>query len=180
MPFQELIFSFVIGIASGIVSSVLVTIFYRRKDSEKDRQAFFTAIKEYTGGLTAIAADDIEAISTFLSSHERPQIFKWIRLTKDERTTLYELFDRILKLQEVITEYHTEVSKIYDPFINQQEDSPPSETCINDRKDSAKEEFDSQIRVALTSIRVMTLHISVLGNKEMTKLMKDVLQKNIP
>lgn len=31
----ELIYSFSIGIASGIVSSVLVTAFYRKRDEEK-------------------------------------------------------------------------------------------------------------------------------------------------
>lgn len=174
MPFQELIFSFVIGIASGIVSSVMVTVFYRIKDGEKDRQAFFSTVKEYIGGLIAIPADDIEAMSAFYSSHEYPRIFKWIRLTKDEHTILDKLDDRISELQDVIVNYYLEASTVYDPILAQQEAPMPSEATINAFNDSLKEKYHTDIVLARTRIIVMRAEIDSLGNKEMTKIMKKI------
>lgn len=170
MTSQEIFFSFIVGIASGIVSSVLVTVFYRIKDGEKDRQTFFLAVNEYVGGLISISTDDMDAMSAFISSHQLPRIFKWIRLTKAENIVILELYERVSDLQDVLMGYYESTSEIYDQVLNNS--ISPEESIA-----ALKEKYLPQIISARVFILGMRVKVQSLGNKELQKVIKRV-QKN--
>ena len=176
MTSREIFLSFIVGVASGIISSMLVTIFYRIKDSEKDRQAFFVAVNEYVRGLTYTSidgsrgliytsTDEVKTMYTFMSSHPFPRIYKWIRLTKTERIIILELYKYVSNLQDLLIDYHSSILEISDQVLS---DSITREEAL----DALKKKYLPYILSIRISIISMSAKIELLGNKKALENMK--------
>jgi len=157
---NELIFSFIVGVASGIVSSVLVTAFYRKKDGEKDRQSFFMSFRKYVSQLIAIELSDIDGMSDYFSANELPKVFKWIHLNKDELKIVLGIIEKISELQDLILAYEEEKLKLLDSTTKQE------------AKDILIPKYLSAIVLARTEIICANLELTSLGNKTLTKYIK--------
>lgn len=158
----ELIYSFIIGIASGIVSSVLVTVFYRMKDSEKERQAYFANLRAYMSKMLIPEPGNIAEMIDFYCSNELPTIFWWIRLKKSEYKIVAEASEKILNLQELISQYSEEQLKLV-------EESKPQE----DIDEVLAEKYLPKIAFARAEILVVSLEVKSLGNKTLKRIRKN-------
>ena len=114
MNSSDIVLSFVVGLLSGVISSILVTIFYRWKDSEKERQNYFLALRQYVSRLSNISATDIHKTSDFFGTYELPIIYKWIRLKKDE-------FIMVNKTLTIIMDYQHAFCKLYEKTLRDDE-----------------------------------------------------------
>jgi len=92
--------SFMIGIASGLVSSIIVTVYYRNKDMERDRQNLFLEIRKYQRQLITMDYSDVKAVSDFIGENELPSIHKWIKLKPNEKKIVKEFNELVLQIQE--------------------------------------------------------------------------------
>lgn len=103
----DLIYSFVIGIASGIISSLIVTAIYRKIDQEKERQRYFSDIRRYIANLLNIDTSDLVALDNYTICNEFPVLQKWIHLKKDETIIINKLQNKINYLSTIMLDYKT-------------------------------------------------------------------------
>lgn len=160
---MEIFYNFVIGIASGIVSSVLVTIFYRIKDGEKERQEFFTHFRMYFWGLSNITSTDIDSLADYLSTHELPSVYKWIHLKKDEWILVTDLSIKVMNLNELICAYSEEKYRLAEQ--NKSEE---------DIDYILKTKYLHKIIHAKIEILAENTKIQLLGNKTLKKVLKNL------
>lgn len=98
----ELFLSFVIGIASGIISSIIVTASYRKIDQERDRQIFFFKIKQFESSFLAVDDTDLDATLNFLRCSNVPKPYKWIHLSTEEKLLVHTLSEIIQDLKTTL------------------------------------------------------------------------------
>lgn len=153
---------FLVGLVSGIVSSLLVTMYYRYKDSERDRQKYFTSLRRYTSELIAISTKDIEAIRHFYFTNERPPIYKWVRLKRDEWKIVYQLDDKLNQLGDVLISYIEDDARLIENELER------------------KVKYDGKIAVIITEIRLLRLEdILPLGNKILTEFTRGITASDL-
>lgn len=157
----ELIYSFSIGIASGIVSSVLVTAFYRKRDEEKERQAYFASLRMYVDKLLITKFDDITAMIDFYCSNELPPVFRWVPLKNDEYKTIAEISMKVLHLQELISQYSEEKLNM------SQKGFEPKDTDF-----TLNQKYLPQISHAHAEIIAANIELKTLGNKTLKQIRK--------
>lgn len=158
----DILYSFIIGIASGIVSSVIVTICYRIKDGEKERQNYFTNLRLYFAGLTNIDVTEVDSLFGYMSTHELPKTFKWIHFKKSEWVIITNLYEKVMLLNESVCTYVEEKYKLVDQ--NKSEDEID---CILGTT------YLRQIIHAKTLILKESITIQSLGNKTLKKILKN-------
>lgn len=105
---------FVIGFLSGVVSSVLVTIFFRYLDSRKEARMYLNQTANFIHRLDKIyhgfgpLTDTINETYDFLMENEWPERFRWIKLNAKEkaleksfRESLKNFFGDIYNLSQI-------------------------------------------------------------------------------
>lgn len=157
----EILYSFIIGIASGIVSSVIVTIYYRIKDGEKERQNYFTNLRLYFAGLASITATEVDALSEYISTHELPKTFKWIHLKKSEWIIIANLSEKVMHLNESVCTYVEEKYKL----IEQKKSEDEIDYILGTT-------YLPQIVHAKALILKESIAIQSLGNETLKKILK--------
>ena len=120
MSLFDILCNLFVGVISGIISSLAITLYYRKKDEEKDRQFFFCDVRSYVNRLAEIDSNDINAIALFLSTNEFPRVFPWIKLNKNESNVVYEVHSHAMDLQKAILEYQVTTMSV---GMSQQEKS---------------------------------------------------------
>lgn len=149
----ELIYSFVIGIASGIISSVIVTATYRKIDQEKERQHYFAEIRKYFSNLVNISSSDLPSFIDYLVCNEFPIHYKWIRLEKYEVETIQQLKSKKNEISEIVLNYCNDKSLLYEQGMNVQ--------YIND---NLVDKYIQKLSKLMNEISNMTEEILSLGN----------------
>ena len=97
--------SLIIGIVSGVISSLLITIFYRRIDAERERIVFFTDANKITSQFLVLDPNNIEAMYNFIEHSTLPKIYKWSPLSRDEKTLIHLLNLTLHTIRSEIVEY---------------------------------------------------------------------------
>lgn len=82
-----------VGIISGLLSSVIITQIYRNVDKKRDRFEYINELTEYAynfcehlfyAGTIEIEDEYIMHLSDFVMHNTLPQKKRWVKLTKDE------------------------------------------------------------------------------------------------
>lgn len=167
MTREEIICSFIIGIASGIVSSLIVTILYRIKDRERDRQVYFSEWRLYLSKLIGASIQNIDSFSAFFSSNEIPKANKWIHLKKDERKVICDVNMKVLDLETIIEKYYTRENELLDLVCSGEKTTEEIEFMV-------QKEYLPQVAHAQALITKEAIRVQSLGNK----IMQDVMKNN--
>lgn len=116
----ELFLSFVIGIASGIISSIIVTVIYRKIDQEKYRQQYFSEIKLYFKKLMNIDTSDLTSLENYWICSEYPTLHKWIHLKGNERKIIQDLNYKVRDLSKIMVNYFNDKKLLLEQDTNAQ------------------------------------------------------------
>lgn len=149
MDLFDLLNSFVVGIASGIVSSVIVTAAYRFYDRERDRQNYFQALQTYIDSIVKIGLQDTYALIEFTEKHKLPKQYRWVHLNKVEQ----QIIDDAIKKEYIITNVLTQ-------FYFESRDIPQNE--IDNLWES---KFESEVISAVAELTPAALKVMCLGEK---------------
>ena len=117
----ELFLSFIIGIASGIISSIIVTVIYRKIDQEKERQQYFSEIKLYVKKLIHINTSDLTSLENYWKCNEYPTLHKWIHLKNYEKKIIQDLNIIIEDLSKTMTNYFIDKASLLKQGTNAQD-----------------------------------------------------------
>lgn len=101
----EMGWSFIMGVASGIISGIIVTVIYRIIDQEKERQRYFSDIRSYVKHLMNIDTSDLETFSTYWICNEFPTKYKWIRLKNNEVKIVQDLKSKMENVSDIMVCY---------------------------------------------------------------------------
>lgn len=108
----DLLNSFVVGIASGIVSSIIVTAAYRLYDRERDRQIYFAALQTYINSIVRIGLNDTYALIEFTKNHKLPKQYRWVHLNKVEQQIVDSAKKEDYTLSRILSNFYFESRKI--------------------------------------------------------------------
>lgn len=103
----QLIASFIIGILSGVVSSILVTHIYRCKDKKIEVSRYLYELSEfvtktkYFGIVESVPISDhhISYICSVFEKYSIPRRYVWIKLSNKELTVTTDIHNLITKIQ---------------------------------------------------------------------------------
>ena len=114
----------IVGIISGIISSLIITVFYRKIDNainkERDRQLFFSELREFSRQLSAdvLNVQEIDHLTfaklleNFYTRYEFPRQFRWVKLTKEEEYRIVNYSFAYYYLLEQSDEYIKEYDRL--------------------------------------------------------------------
>lgn len=117
---SEMTWSFIIGVASGIISGIIVTVIYRIIDQERERQKYFADIRSYIKHLMNIDTSDLNAFSTYWLCNEFPTKYKWIHLKNNEVKIVQDLKLKIQGISEMMVDYFKDKSSMLEQDKNDQ------------------------------------------------------------
>lgn len=164
MDLCTLISNLFLGIVSGIVSSLIVTAFYRKIDQEKDRQQYFFSLRLYISQLLKIKYNDIKTLDSFLSINEFPVVFKWIKLNYEEAENVKKIYDICTLIESTVTDYKLEEMDLIEKSLDQQE-----------IESTLYVKYITKLLNYLTDLRMMHILINSLGNKGKMKIYKSLI-----
>ncbi len=111
--------SIIVGIATGIISSILVTVWFRYVDSRHEAKIYFYEIAKYVRTLGKVFTpsqleqkDQIDAIFDFLIGGETPRCYMWTFLSRKEKKLKDEFdcrFDNLFKYTYQLIECHRSI-----------------------------------------------------------------------
>ena len=142
------IISFIIGIASGAISSVLVTILYRKVDSNRERDLMFASANLFISRFLVLDCENIENVYEFLRCNTPPKVYNWSPLKKDEKRLFIKLYNLVFELRRDLSTYHT------DNFIKKMDPSyKPSKPALDYKSSILSTQSDLYpIKQTLTSL----------------------------
>lgn len=113
--------SIIVGIATGVISSVLVTVWFRYVDSRHEAKVYFYEIAKYVRTLGKVFTinqlgqkEQIESIFDFLIDGESPRCYWWTFLSKKEKELKDEFDSKCGKLFQYtysLIECHRSISE---------------------------------------------------------------------
>lgn len=89
---NTLIQGFILGLISGIISSVIVTQTYRIIDKRERRGNYFNLLQTYIFTVSNYLVTDPFKIGNFYDLNEFPRPNKWIHLDRKEITGIIEIY----------------------------------------------------------------------------------------
>lgn len=124
MSWNEIEYSLIIGVISGIISSIIVTQLYRIKDRERDRILFFERFEDFYLKLCSLLSSLMfpnEEVFLELKNIYPPRKYRWIYLKKEEASIIYKIDEIYYSLASKIREMSNEYQKTKDEYILMEE-----------------------------------------------------------
>ncbi len=87
-----------INLLIGVVSSLIVTLYYRHKDMERDLLRYFEELRLYIQQLLA-AAD----LKEFFMHSAPPRQYTWLKPSDEEQETISTVLKHVKKIDELVS-----------------------------------------------------------------------------
>lgn len=83
---MDQLINLLVGILGGIISGVMVTLYYRRMDEKRDLLKYFAEFRFYIRQV--LRFDNLDDAYQFLQTTMMPLHFDWIKLSKKDETII--------------------------------------------------------------------------------------------
>ena len=132
---EKIILPIFTGVISGVISSIIVTQYYRVKDRERDRVKYFEELRAFYIELKTQlwAINDPDEILK-LPKIKKPKLYKWIYVNQDEGIVI----NKIDKIYYAVISIAREISGKISDLRMEQESLPENykySICLNYVKD---------------------------------------------
>lgn len=152
----------VIGILGGIISGVMVTLYYRRMDEKRDLLRYFDNFQAYIRQF--IASHTIEEMEDFSERILPPKQFDWIKPSEQENKIISDAILKITEISDLLGKRKLELQSI-------------AEGC----GDRSEVDCEAEYWYKITNIRIelfgMIHDINSLGNPQYRKYYESFLEE---